>query len=113
MPALVLFVLDIETGRPAADIEVLLHRNGEGHRHETLYAGRTGPDGCVRTSVASPAVLIAENFRAEFNTGAYFRLRKKSPTFTSICVDFLWDGQEDMVLPLLISAHSYTTYRGS
>ena len=112
MSKLVLFVLDMETGRPARDIGASLFCLFGDH-HELIHEGLTGPDGCLRTSVPAMDKKRGRPHRIIIQAAAHFGLRNKKPTFPEICIDFLWDRKEKLVLPVLITAHSYTVYRGS
>jgi len=111
MLELVLFVLDVADGRPVQGLNITLFRKQGDGALETILSGVTEADGCLR--VNSGVACTPGFFRAEYQSQAYFTDRASEPTFPCICVDFFWDGTETLVVPLLMSAHGYTVYRGS
>ena len=112
MAGLVLFVQDLVTGKPAKDIGVEFSIAAPDGSLLVEFEGTTGDDGCARTFINPCSPPGIQSCRALFRTGDYFEGKTGSLTFPEICVEFLWDIQQDMVLPVLINPHSYTTYRG-
>lgn len=103
-------VLDIATGKPAAQLEITLYRC-EGEARKELARAHTNADG----RIASPfgGELSAGEYELSFNAGDYFT-RTNTPSFyTTIPVRFTLSGQGHYHVPLLLSPHGYSTYRGS
>lgn len=114
-------VLDTALGKPAEGVAVRLDRLeggwlGEGkERIEVgewikIASGVTDADGrCgdLRTN-AAPGM-----YRLTFQTGAYFHALHRASIYPEISVTFTCEGEAHYHLPLLLSDHGYTTYRGS
>ena len=111
MPQLVMFVLDAELGKPVQGMQIQLLHMLDSATFETTTSGVTGADGCLRTRVS--AAKLPGQFRAVYQPHEFHSRRPEQPTFPEICVDFGWQGSEDLVLPLLFTVHGYTVYRGS
>jgi 5-hydroxyisourate hydrolase len=98
-------VLDTNLGRPGAGIPVALWRQ-DGESWTQVADARTDEDGRV------PALLVAASpalYRIVFDTSAY-----GSIWFPEVSVVFpIGDAEEHYHVPLLLSRHGYTTYRGS
>jgi 5-hydroxyisourate hydrolase len=122
-------VLDTVMGRPGAGIEVRLETMQGGGWIEVsdgltpdervqdspggwveVATGTTDNDGrCRDLAQETPAGL----YRLTFDTGAYFARCGRSSIYPEISITFNCDGEGHYHLPLLLSDHSYTTYRGS
>ena len=103
-------VLDIAAGKPAADLEITLYRcNGD--LREELARARTNADG----RIASPfgGELAAGEYELVFNAGEYFARANTGSFYTTIPVRFTLSGHAHYHVPLLLSPHGYSTYRGS
>ena len=101
-------VLDTTRGLPAVGVEVRLERMTAVGPAEIARA-RTDDDGRVRE--LGPAALQPGTYRLVFDTGGYFGGRTFFPEVT---VTFRLDGDSGHHhVPLLLSPHAYTTYRGS
>ena len=112
MGQLVIFVMDTERGKPAADVDVTVSvAQAVGDPGEPRSV-RTGHDGCATLEISHAGGPAVTGCRVELATGAHFQAVGKSSTFPVTCIEFAWDGQGKMVLPVLVSAHGYTTYRG-
>ena len=97
-------VLDATTGRPAVGVAVRLSDLGG----DPLDEGHTDSDG--RCAIA-PYDLEPGTYELTFDSGGYFEERTFYP---SITVTFtIRDGGAHHHVPLLLSPHSYTTYRGT
>lgn len=103
-------VLDIASGKPAADLEITLSRCDRGAREE-LARARTNADG----RIASPfgGELAAGEYELVFNAGEYFAASGTRSFYTAIPVRFTLSGEGHYHVPLLLSPHGYSTYRGS
>lgn len=124
-------ILDTVTGEPASEIVVRLERAGGGE----LGRARTNADG--RISDFGVASLPAGTYRLVFETGPYLSGTHPggtsaaapntgstpsqpgdesgaAPFFPEVVVTFNADGRRPRYhVPLLLSPHAYSTYRGS
>ncbi len=96
-------VLDTALGRPAAGVDVTLEQDGT-----VVARGTTDPDG--RVGDLGPDRLDPGTYRLRFDTGAY---AGGAAFFPEVVVAFVVQGEEHLHVPLLLSPHGYTTYRGS
>lgn len=102
--ALSTHVLDAVKGEPAGGVIVRLESDGR-----EIGRGTTDDDGRVADFGAGP--LGAGVYRLVFETGAYLG---ENAFFPEVAVTFLADGHRPRYhVPLLLSAYSYSTYRGS
>lgn len=105
-------VLDTALGRPAAGVGVALEvREGDGwHR---LSEGTTDAGGRIGDLLGGPPLRRGEH-RLVFDTGAYHAGLGVSGFYPRVTVDFTVTAPEEHHhVPLLLSPHGYTTYRGS
>ena len=106
-------ILDLTRGRPADGVPVRLHR----HEHASwrlVAARRTDNDGRIATMLPLDEMLQEGFYRLRFGTSAYFR-RQGFETFHPF-VDIAFqvrNTEEHYHVPILITPHSYSTYRGS
>src|SRR5579872_1117339 len=106
MPRISTHVLDVENGRPAADIPVDLYFGGQ-----LLRSMKTSADGRAETPLVS---LEPGRYELVFRTGDYLRKRVAFPFFDDITIRFgVSDTAGNYHVPLLLAAHGYSTYRGS
>jgi 5-hydroxyisourate hydrolase len=104
-------VLDTATGRPARGIPVTLARH-TGTVWEPVGHGVTNDDGRV-LDFGTPHLLRGV-YRLAFATAAYLAPAGRSSFFPEVSVAFeIGDPSQHYHVPLLLSGHSYTTYRGS
>jgi 5-hydroxyisourate hydrolase len=106
-------VLDLALGRPAAGVHVRLERE-EGGVWREVADGTTDADGRVKSLLPVGELLQTGRFRLGFETGSYFRAQgsKTFHPYIEICFEVNNDGEHYHV-PLLVTPHSYSTYRGS
>lgn len=102
-------VLDTVLGKPAAGISVRLERQ-EGASWAAVSSGVTDADGRCR-DLARDAVI--GTYRLTFDTGPYLERLGRTGIYPEVAITFTCDGSAHYHLPLLLSDHSYTTYRGS
>jgi 5-hydroxyisourate hydrolase len=93
-------VLDTSAGRPAAGITVTLERGDR-----VVASGTTDHDG--RVTDLGPDRLDAGTYRLRFDTSS------RSGFFPEVVIAFVVDDDTHLHVPLLLSPHGYTTYRGS
>jgi 5-hydroxyisourate hydrolase len=101
-------VLDAERGVPASGVPVTLFI---GPRE--LARAQTNHDG--RVPLVCPLPLQPGTYRLAFEVGAYFVAGGRTlPFLERISIEFrVTDADTHVHLPLLLSPHACTTYRGS
>lgn len=105
-------VLDIHRGRPASGVPVKLERKNA-EAFEVLKAGTTDSDGRVKDLVPE-GQLEAGTYRITFDTGVYFAAQNLEGFYPEAAIVFIVrDPNSHYHVPLLLSAHGYSTYRGS
>lgn len=105
-------VLDIHRGRPAAGVPVKLERKN-GQEFSTLKEGTTDNDGRVKDLVPD-GQLEAGTYRITFDTSVYFASQNVEGFYPEAAIVFIVrDPNSHYHVPLLLSAHGYSTYRGS
>ena len=113
MGRLTTHVLDTALGRPAAGIAVSLYRIAPSGGREKLGDFVTNADGrCDRP------LLEAGSYELVFAAGAYFDragLKLPDPKFLDeVTIRFgIAAPEQHYHVPLLLSPHAYSTYRGS
>jgi 5-hydroxyisourate hydrolase len=111
-------VLDTVAGGPAGGVRVELHRlDGAGGRIP-LASVTTNADGRTDAPLLAGETMAAGLYELTFHVGAYFQLAMPAlaqPPFLDIVpVRFrIADAQAHCHVPLLVSPHAYSTYRGS
>ena len=107
-------VLDIAQGQPARNVSVRLERQESNGDWRLLASAQTDQDGrCVPLPAESDA-LTAGIYRLRFDTGTYFGSHNIDSLYPMVEVTFrVRDGEQHFHIPLLLSPHGYTTYRGS
>jgi 5-hydroxyisourate hydrolase len=115
MGQLTTHVLDIAAGIPAHGMRIELH-SGSPLAH--LASAVTQSDGRCAAPLLEGAALRRGEYELSFHVGAYFRARGAvlaDPAFLDIVVIRfgIADAASHYHVPLLVSAWSYTTYRGS
>jgi 5-hydroxyisourate hydrolase len=106
-------VLDVSRGQPARDVPVRLEKHEARDGWRRLNERRTDTDG--RCSQLLPADdLSPGNYRLVFDTASYFESNDIEGFYPVVEVTFqVREGESHFHIPLLLSAHGYTTYRGS
>lgn len=100
-------VLDTGRGRPAAGIAVTLCDVTGAVRGE----GVTDTDG--RVDSLGPAALDSGDYRLRFDTADYYERSGTTGFYPEVVVAFTITADERYHVPLLLTPHGYTTYRGS
>lgn len=102
-------VLDIAHGRPAAGVAVEL-RHGSDH----CSSGVTNIDGRTDEPLLNQGVLSPGSYELTFQVGDYFRAHREEAFFETITISFIVkDPSASYHVPLLLTPHGYSTYRGS
>jgi len=107
-------VLDIAQGKPARDVAVRLERREITGDWVVLGSARTGADGRCAQLFPGEDALPAGLYRLSFDTASYQHAQKIEGFFPVVEVTFqVREGESQFHIPLLLSPHGYTTYRGS
>jgi 5-hydroxyisourate hydrolase len=117
MGRLTTHVLDTAHGRPAAGVVIQLHRLA-GARRELLGQYRSNADGRCDAPLLQGDELVSGIYELDFAVGDYFSalgLDLAQPRFIDVVtLRFgIADAAAHYHVPLLVSAYSYSTYRGS
>jgi 5-hydroxyisourate hydrolase len=105
VPTISTHVLDTERGVPAPGIRVTLYRLVDDGQPLRLTQTQTDDDGRVRDLLERP--LTAGDYRLEFGLG-------RGGFFERVSLDLhVTDVSRSYHVPLLLSGHSITSYRGS
>ena len=90
----------------------MLHRRGSDGTWIDIARGTTDSDGRTGELVNGP--LVAGTYRLTFETGEYFERRSVATFYPRVEITFsVADPGEHYHVPLLLSPHGYSTYRGS
>ncbi|GAA1179453.1 hydroxyisourate hydrolase [Ornithinimicrobium humiphilum] len=107
MASLSTHVLDTALGRPARGVRVELSTPDGA----PLGEGTTDADG--RVPRIGPELLPHGDYVLTFATGAYHAATGQRGFYPSVSVTFTVSSDEHHHVPLLLSPHGYSTYRGS
>jgi|SRR5580704_15233216 5-hydroxyisourate hydrolase len=106
-------ILDLTRGRPAEGVAVRLHRHEQG-AWRAIAARRTDQDGRIADLLPASEPLQSGFYRLRFGTSAYFRGKGSESLHPFVDIAFqVRDTGEHYHVPLLITPHGYSTYRGS
>lgn len=110
-------VLDVSSGRPARDVPVRLEKHEAHGGWQRLNDAHTDADGRCPQLLPSEdrtEVLTPGNYRLVFDTASYFKANNLEGLYPVVEITFhVREGESHFHIPLLLSAHGYTTYRGS
>jgi len=113
MSAITTHVLDLARGKPAAGVPVRLERRGAAGWEE-LGRAATDADGRARRLIGADAPFVAGVYRLTFELAAYFAALGVETFYPEAAIVFeVRDPREHHHVPLLVSPHGYSTYRGS
>ena len=116
MGALTTHVLDTALGKPAEGLDILLFRV-TGNSHRKIGEFVTNSDGRVDNPLLSGDDFQIGEYELIFKAGDY--LDRSGATVTDpkfldqIPIRFAISDDSHYHVPLLLSAHGYSTYRGS
>lgn len=117
MGRLTTHVLDLTTGKPAAALAIELWRcDGDTLGH--LKSVRTNDDGRIDAPLLEGADLTVGSYELRFMAGDYLKRQGgdlPEPLFLDVVpIRFgVADAGAHYHVPLLLSAHGYSTYKGS
>ncbi|MDO5769269.1 MAG: hydroxyisourate hydrolase [Psychrobacter sp.] len=114
-------ILDTHLGKPAANIAVTLRRIDEQNNAHLLAHGTTNDDGRVtpdswdfdQASSDQSHDLVKGRYTLTFDTQSYFDAQSLTAFYPQVIIDFVINEASHYHVPLLLSAHGYSTYRGS
>ena len=114
-------ILDTHLGTPAADVAVTLHRIQDSGVATLLAHGTTNNDGRVTPGAWQFDAAIDDNegklaigrYTVTFDTQSYFDAQQLTAFYPQVVIDFVVKDTSHYHVPLLLSAHGYSTYRGS
>ncbi|NKB86686.1 MAG: hydroxyisourate hydrolase [Acidobacteria bacterium] len=113
MSAITSHILDVSRGRPAANVGVRLDVEVDGEWQQ-IGDGTTDDDGRVNELLPEHHDLVAGNYRIVFESGDYFAGQDIDSFYPRVEVNFrVGAAREHFHVPLLLSPHGYSTYRGS
>ena len=105
-------VLDANSGRPAPNVALTLHRRAETGTWALVSEGVTDDDG--RCGTLASDGLRAAIYRLDFDTGAYFVATGQKGFYPEVSIVFeVTEPTRHHHVPLLLSPFAYSTYRGS
>ena len=117
MPHLTTHVLDTANGRPAAGVEIDLHRLLPQGKRLLVRRAATGADGRTGEPLMAGEAFEPGDYELTFHVGAYFRAGgaggDEPPFLDAVPVRVHLADGSDYHVPLLVSPWGYTTYRGS
>ena len=112
MSQLTTHILDTTKGKPAQGVRISLHQQHEEDWKE-IGLGTTNNDGRVMDLLKKDALLSLGIYKMRFETGEYFDKQGIQSFYPFVEIIFNITAQEHYHIPLLISPHGYSTYRGS
>jgi 5-hydroxyisourate hydrolase len=106
-------ILDIALGKPARNVPARLERQ-EPSGWRVLSQHQTDSDGRCAQLLAEGDSLSPGSYRLVFDVASYFASQEVDALYPVVEVTFqVRDGETQFHMPLLLSSHGYTTYRGS
>jgi 5-hydroxyisourate hydrolase len=107
-------VLDLVQGKPAKGVAVRLEKQDATGEWRLLTQSRTDEDGRCAQLLPEGENLSPAIYRVNFDTGTYYGLQKIETLYPRVEVIFqVRDVELHFHIPLLLSPHGYSTYRGS
>ena len=107
-------VLDTARGRPAPNVPVQLARQTASGEWALIGASHTNADGRCPQLLPENVALDPGMYRLTFDTGQYEFTNHVDSLYPVVEITFrVREGESHFHLPLLLSPHGYTTYRGS
>lgn len=114
MSAITSHVLDVSLGKPAVGVSVTLEIRSANQDWKALGSGTTDANGRVNNLLPDDFRLELGTYRIHFDVAKYFRAQNITSFYPQVFVVFsVADATQHFHIPLLLSPHGYTTYRGS
>lgn len=106
-------ILDINSGKPAPDVEISLYRM-EGDGEWKLVGTRTTDmNGRVKDFFEEDGSDHSGIYRLTYHVGDYFRKMEQKSFYPFIDVVFEIEGTSHYHVPITLSPYGYSTYRGN
>jgi 5-hydroxyisourate hydrolase len=112
MSQLTTHILDTTKGRPAPGVRMSLFMQHNEDWQE-IGVATTNRDGRVQDWLNKDSWLSPGVYKIRFETGEYFQQQDMESFYPFVEVIFKVAAKEHYHIPLLISPHGYSTYRGS
>ncbi len=107
-------ILDVNRGKPAAKVAVTLEHRTSASEWKVLGRGETNADGRAEDLLAKGHTVTVGVYRLTFATAEYFAGLGTKSFYPFVTVAFeITDPAQHHHVPLLLSGHGYSTYRGS
>jgi 5-hydroxyisourate hydrolase len=107
-------VLDIASGKPAANMPVRLERRESAGEWTLLNSSRTDGEGRCAQLLPEKGDFGPGLYRLAFDTASYHHAQNIEGLYPIVQITFLVrEDESNFHIPLLLSPHGYTTYRGS
>jgi 5-hydroxyisourate hydrolase len=107
-------VLDVARGKPAQHVPVRLEGKDTSGNWSLLAASQTDADGRCAQLLSENVELNPGVYRLTFETASYQLAHNIDTLYPVVVVTFqVREGESHFHLPLLLSPHGYTTYRGT
>ena len=107
-------ILDTSNGKPAVAVVVRLERCEPSGGWRRLSSVPTDSDGRCTQLLPESEALSEGTYRLTFDTGDYFAAQGFRSLYPYVEIAFrVGNGESHFHIPLLVSPHGYTTYRGS
>jgi 5-hydroxyisourate hydrolase len=105
-------ILDTTKGKPASGVSISLYQQHNEDWKE-IGIGSTNNDGRVMDLLKKDALLDLGIYKMRFETCEYFDKQGIQSFYPVVEIIFNITTTEHYHIPLLISPHGYSTYRGS
>jgi 5-hydroxyisourate hydrolase len=107
-------VLDTAQGKPASDVPVRLERRETAGEWARLSSSHTDGDGRCAQLLPENETLRPGIYRLAFDTASYHLSQNVEGLYPIVEITFqVREGESHLHVPLLLSPHGFTTYRGS
>ena len=107
-------ILDVAQGKPAGEVPVRLERRESGGEWARLGSSQTNNDGRCDQLLPEGEDLHPGLYRLAFDTATYHHAQNVEGLYPIVEITFqVREGDSRFHIPLLLSPHGYTTYRGS
>jgi 5-hydroxyisourate hydrolase len=108
--AITTHILNLDTGKPAANVQVTLLRSDAG---VPVARALTDTDGRIM-QWDNEFELREGSYQLHFATGDWYAQQGRSSFYPEVQINFqVANLHEHYHVPLLLNAHGYSTYRGS
>ena len=107
-------VLDTAVGKPARDMAVRLEHRENSGEWRVVSSGRTDQEGRCHQLARDEKAIPPGTYRLAFDTADYYAAQNVCGLYPIVQITFsLQERETHLHIPLLLSPHGYTTYRGS